>query len=187
MKVKIEGFHGTSFENAKKIILDDFKLSFGDKEWLGDGIYFFIKGINNKPSSQAENWAIAQSWDNIEKKYTYRRYSILKCDIEVNEDSFLDLTTSEGVEILDYIIDNHSLKMKEISKSLSYIDGFVINFARGENLLDIDVAKGNFYIKFSKERINNLNRRTPNCTICSVYNPEKTMFKKELFLTNEIN
>ncbi len=187
MKVKLVGFHGTSFENAKKIILDDFRLSIGHKEWLGDGIYFFVNGINDKPSNQAEKWSIAQSWNKIERKNNYLRYSVLKCEIEVEDDKFLDLTTSYGVEILDYIIDSHSAKMKEINKKLAYIDGFTINFARLENILDIDVAKGNFYIKFTKERIDNLNRRTPNCTICSVYTPEKTIIKKELLLTNEIN
>lgn len=187
MTVKVEGFHGTSFESAKKIILDDFKLSYGNKEWLGDGVYFYAKGINDKPSNQAGNWAIAQSWNNTDRKYIYRRYSVLKCQIEVEEKNFLDLTTSDGVEILDYIIENHSSKMKEISKKIAYIDGFVINFARGEKLFNVEVAKGNFYIKFTKERIDNINRRTPNCTICAVYNPEKTIIKKELLLTNEIN
>lgn len=187
MKVNIEGFHGTSFENAKEIILEDFNPSIGDEEWLGDGVYFFVNGISDKPSNQAEEWAIAQSWNKVTKQNTYKRYAVLKCQIEVNEDNFLDLTTSEGVEILDYIIESHTAKMKEIGKKVNYIDGFVINFAREEGFLPVEVAKGNFYIKFTKERINRLNRRTPNCTICSVYNPEDNIIKKELLLINEIN
>lgn len=187
MKVNIKGFHGTSFENAKEIILEDFNPSIGNKEWLGNGVYFFIDGISNKPSNQAKKWAIAQSWDKIKKAYTYKRYSVLKCQIEVNEDNFLDLTTNDGIEILDYIIESHTAKMREIGKKINYIDGFVINFAREEGILPVEVAKGNFYIKFTKERINRLNRRTPNSTICSVYNPEKNIIKKELLLTNEID
>lgn len=187
MKIHIEGFHGTSFENAKKIILEDFNLSVGHKEWLGDGVYFFIDGISNKPSNQAEKWSIVQSWDNNKKEYSYKRYSVLKCQIEVDDGNFLDLTSSDGVEILDYIIENHISKMREIGKKIAYIDGFVINFARGEKILPIDVVKGNFYIKFTKERVRKFNRRTPNCTICSVYNPENNIVKKELLLTNEIN
>ena len=157
MKVKVEGFHGTSFDNAKSIILNDFELSLGHKEWLGDGVYFFIKGISDNPSNQSEKWSIAQSWNNLEKKHNYKRYSVIKCDIEVENDHFLDLTTSDGVEILDYIIEHHMSKMKEIGKKIDYIDGFVINFARGEGLISVDVAKGNFYIKFTKERINQIN------------------------------
>ncbi|WP_103867241.1 hypothetical protein [Aquimarina sp. I32.4] len=187
MKVKIEGFHGTSLENAKSIILNDFKLSRGHKEWLGDGVYFFIDGISNNPSSQAEKWSIAHSWNKIEKKYSYKRYSVIKCNIEVDNNNFLDLTTSDGVEVLDYIIEHHTSKMKEIGKKIDYIDGFVINFARKEDIISIDIAKGNFYIKFTKERINQINRRTPNCTICSIYNPEKAIISKELLLTKEIN
>jgi hypothetical protein len=188
MKINIEGFHGTSYENAKKIILDDFKLSIGRAEWLGDGVYFFANGISVKPSIQAEKWSITQSWNKSIKNYSYKRYSVLKCQIEVDEDNFLDLTTSDGVEILEYIIENHRTKLKEITKKFDYIEGFVVNFARGENILQIDVAKGNFYIKLTKEeRLSKFNRRTPNCTICSVYNSEETIVKKELLLTNEIN
>jgi len=186
MTINFQGFHGTSFENAKKIILNDFDLSIGHSEWLGDGVYFFINGINDKPSVLAEKWSIAQAWDNSKKENKYKRYSVLKCAIDVDEDHFLDLTTSDGVEILDYIIECHMDKMKEIGKKFTYIDGFVINFARTENILSVDVAKGNFYIKFTKERISNINRRTPNCTICSVYNSLNTIVKKELLLTNEI-
>ncbi len=187
MKVNIEGFHGTSFDRAKKIILEDFNLSLGDREWLGDGVYFFIDGISDKPSSQAEEWSIAQSWDNNKREYTYKRYSVLKCQIEVEEDNFLDLTTRDGVEVLDYIIDKHKVKMKNIGKKITYIEGFIINFVREEGILPVEVAKGNFYIKFTKERLYRLNRRTPNCTICSVYNPKKTIKKKELLLVKEID
>lgn len=187
MKHRIEGFHGTSFENAEKVILQDFNPSVGDKEWLGDGVYFFTRGINDNPSNQAEKWSIAQSWDNNKKEYRYKKYAVLKCHIEVDDDNFLDLTTSDGVEVLDYIIEHHMAKMKEIGKKFTYIDGFVINFAREEGLIPVEVAKGNFYIKFTKERVRGLNRRTPNCTICSVYKPKKLIKQKHLLLTNEIS
>ena len=68
----------------------------------------------------------------------------------------------------------------EKGRKLQYIDGYLINFARGEKLLDIEVSKGNFYIKLRKEdRIFGLSRRTPNCTICSVYDPRKNIVKME--------
>ena len=57
----------------------------------------------------------------------------------------------------------------------------LINFARGEKLFDIEVSKGNFYIKIRKEdRVFKLSRRTPNCTICSVYNPQKNIVNIEI-------
>ncbi|NLP59471.1 hypothetical protein [Lutibacter sp. B1] len=186
MKIEIQGFHGTSYQKAKEIITTDYKLSYGDDEWLGDGVYFFIEGLSKKPIEQAQKWAIAQSWDNLNKKLTYSSLSIIKSEIEVEEENFLDLTIDEGLEILDYIIEKHSDKISKLKKRFNHIDGLVINFARNENILPIEVSKGNFYIKFTKERMSNFDRRTSNCTICSVYLPAKNIKSKELVLTNEI-
>ena len=36
-----------------------------------------------------------------------------------------------------------------------------------------NAVKGKFYIKFKNERVNKIELRTCNCTICSVYNPQK--------------
>ena len=187
MELKIQGFHGTSFDNAKSIIRDDFKLSIGDEEWLGDGVYFFVKGLSDKPQEQAQKWAIAQSWDKNRKSNKYKRYSVIRSEIAVDEENFLDLTTSNGIGVFEYIIEHHISKMRKIGKRINYIDGFVINFARGEGLLPIEVAKGNFYIKFSKERIEGIDRRTPNRTICSVFEPSSNISNNELVLTNEID
>lgn len=38
-----EGYHGTSLESAKNILISEFELSFGDREWLGNGVYFLFK------------------------------------------------------------------------------------------------------------------------------------------------
>lgn len=72
-----------------------------------------------------------------------------------------------------------------MGKKFKYIDGFVVNFARNEGLLPIEVVKGNLYIKFTKERISDLNRRTANCTICSVFDGDKNIINKQIVL-NEL-
>lgn len=185
MNVRFEAFHGTSFEGASSIIKQGYKSSMGDREWLGDGAYFFVEGLSKTPHQQAEEWAEAQAWDNDEKLYKYRKLSVLKSRIAVDGKNFLDLTTSDGVEVFDYIVAKHIEKMSSISKRMTYIDGYVINFARQESILPLDVAKGNFYIKFTRERIKQINRRTPNCTICAVYEPTKSIEGTELLLTKE--
>lgn len=38
--MEIKGYHGTSIENAKKILETSYKLS-NEKEWFGAGVYFF--------------------------------------------------------------------------------------------------------------------------------------------------
>ena len=168
--VYLEGNHGTSKEAALSIMDDGYSLSKGDSEWLGDGVYFFIEGVSSDPDKQAEKWAIVEAWDNELKQNKYDEYCVLKSDIEVEEEYFLDLTVEDGVEILNYLIDKIENKLSKISKSINFIDGYLINFARGQRIFQIDVAKGNFYIKFAKERIKRINLRTANCTICSVNN-----------------
>ena len=184
--VSIIGFHGTSFENATKIAKGDFIISKGNTEWIGDGAYFFMEGISKAPKEQAEQWAIAQAWDKNVSKYRYNDISVIKSDILVEEDNFLDLTTSEGVEVLLYILEQHEKKILSIGKSLSYLDGLIVNFARGEGLLEVDVVKGNFYIKFANERIFQINLRTANCTICSVYDPKKNLRNNNIISNSKI-
>jgi len=184
MTVNIVGYHGTSSKNAEEIISNQFEISKGIKEWLGDGVYFFVKGLSTKPEIQAEDWGAVQSWDKGSKTYKYKRVSVVKSDIEVDDDAYLDLTTSEGVEVLNYIIDKHYEKISKIAKRFDYIDGLVINFAREEKILPIEVAKGNFYIRFKKERVYGIKRRISNSTIISV--SLSNILNKKLTLTNEI-
>ena len=185
MTLRFEGFHGTSFESAASVIRQGYKPSVNDRDWLGDGVYFFTEGLSKTPIHQAEEWAKAQSWDKEHHAYKYAKLSVLKSHIAVDEERLLDLTTADGVEIIDYIIAKHIEKMSSIGKRMTYIDGYVINFARLEGILPIDVAKGNFYIKFERERIKRIDRRTANCTICAVYEPTKNIEKTELLLTKE--
>ena len=65
-------------------------------------------------------------------------------------------------------------------------DGELINLAREDGVLHLEVVKGNFYIKFKEERIKDINFRTNNCTICTVYNPEKNIKSKKVVKTGKI-
>lgn len=186
MRILFEGFHGTSLKSAKEILKSNFELSIGDDEWLGNGVYFFISGISSKPNEQAEKWAIAQSWDTISQNYKYNNYCVLKSKIVVEENNFLDLTHEDGLEILEYLVDKFEDKIKSTGKKLNYLDGFLINLAREEGILEIDAIKGNFYIKFVKERIKRINLRTNNCTICTVYKPIDNLNEITVLKTGKI-
>lgn len=77
----ISGYHGTSLTSAQSIINEKaFHISTGDKEWLGNGIYFYF-GIND-----------ALEWKEAE--------AIIHTIINVDEDEFLDLDTTEGKRII---------------------------------------------------------------------------------------
>jgi len=169
--ITLEGFHGTSSINADAILKMGFKSSLGDEEWLGDGVYFFTEGIS-PPQNNAVKWAIAQSWDNVRRRHTHNDYSVIKADITVERDNFLDLTSVEGIEFFNYLRNKYveSVKKGKVKpKNLDFKDGHIINDAREFLNVKIDVTKGNFYIKFSVERIYNINFRTPNTTILAVF------------------
>lgn len=179
----ILGSHGTSQESALNILKDNYKGSIGDSEWLGDGVYFFTKGVVSNTSELAKKWAITQAWDNATKSYKYSKYAVVNSEIVVEEHSFLDLTTSEGIEIFEYLKKRF---LGLIRKQLNFLDGHLLNLARGEGILPLDVVKGNFYIKFVEERLNFQNFRTPNCTICVVFDPEKNITHTNIFQSGSI-
>lgn len=182
----IIGYHGTSEESAINILGNNYKLSIGDKEWLGDGVYFFLEGLSKTPQEQASKWAKASAWNKADKTCKYDNFAVIKSKIEVEQDNFLDLTTSEGVEVLEYLAEKFYKKAKKISRRFDNIDGLLINLARGEGILPIDVAKGNFYIRFAEERKKSIFLRTPNSTICSVYETNKNILSSDIVQIGEV-
>lgn len=170
MNVTLDGFHGTNLECVDSILNDGFKPSSGNREWLGDGVYFFVEGLSKTPENQATQWAIVSAWNNKKKANDYQEYAVLHGIITVEEDKYLDLTEADGIDVLNYIQESCTAKLKTRNKKLHYIDGYLINYARDTKLIDVEVVKGNFYIKLRKEdRQFDLSRRIANTTICSVY------------------
>lgn len=183
--VEIEGFHGTSKVASNAILTSGYLSSQGDDQWVGDGIYLFVDGIGNGQQN-AKDWAIYKAWDNNLKRNKYSFYGIIKSTVIVEKDSLLDLTSKEGVDVFNYIVDKCYTKLAEIGKVKRYIDGYVINFGRNELKLKIDVVKANEYIQLElKDRLAGIKRRTPNCTVCAVANPS-TIIKNELVLSGRI-
>lgn len=181
--ITFTGHHGTDYFSAQCILSANFKLSKGDADWLGDGVYFFVEGLNNNTQTLATNWARCHSWDNQLRNYKHEKYGIIESKIQVKDEEFLDLTIEEGVQILDYLVDKYTNKLASIGKGLNFYDGLILNLARKEGVFPLEVIKGNFYIKFEKERVFRINLRTSNCTICSVYNPTKVISNNSIINT----
>jgi len=180
MSIVFEAHHGTSSEIARRIMASNYIPSTGDNHWLGDGTYFFVDGIESNTLSLAEKWAKAESWDNISKTHRYSHYGVLWSEIKVNEDCILDLTTHDGVTVFQYLMVKYEKKIQEIGKKLDYIDGYLINLARNEGVIPLEIAKGNFYIKFTRERYLKLQSRINNCTICVVFDPPANIIKTQI-------
>jgi hypothetical protein len=188
--MEFTGYHGTNLDNRESILEEGLRPSIGYEEWLGDGAYLFIHGLSTTPCKQAEAWANAEAWDNNAKKHKYHEYCVIACGVAVEENEFLDLTTNEGVDILNYVMEKHVGKVREFTKTFNkrfdYIDGFLINFAREEKIVTPKVVKANVYIKFTSERKAVFNRRTQNATICAVYDPEENILSYRCVSTKKI-
>ena len=166
--IEMKAYHGTIRDNAKGILSDGFAYSIGNEHWLGDGVYFFVEGVGYAPDRAAELWAEYRAF-----KLHTQFCALLSSVISVVENAFLDLTSYEGIRILNYIQLRCAQKLAAIGKGVGYVDGFLINFARTEMGLIIDAVKGNEYIQLEVvDRLYNIRRRISNCTICSVYNKE---------------
>ena len=164
----IKAYHGTLKNLAKQIVDDGYKSSVGNAHWLGDGVYFFIDGVGYDPRRAAELWAEYRA-----KKSHKQFCSLLSSIIDAEDNDVLDLTTYEGIRVLNYIQRKCAQKLAAIGKGIGYVDGYVINYGREEVGLNLTVVKGNEYIQLEQEdRQYNIRRRTPNCTICAVYDKE---------------
>ena len=166
--MKFIGYHGTTRDSAKSILKTGFLFSKGNEHWLGDGVYFFVEGIGYEPQRAAELWAEYRA-----HKQQNPFCALMEALIEGEDSDVLDLTSYEGIRILNYIQRRCAQKLATIGKGIGYVDGYLINFARQEIGMNIDVVKGNEYIQLEDiDRRFNIRRRVSNCTICAVYNKE---------------
>lgn len=79
-EIFLSGYHGTSMK-AAQIIKDSgmFKISNGDADWLGSGVYFYF------------NIGDAIEWNEAE--------AVIHAVIHISEEEYLDLDTKEGQKI----------------------------------------------------------------------------------------
>ena len=81
----ITGYHGTSKEIANIVLSKkEFELSSGDKEWLGNGIYFYFQYYD------ALDWT---------KQKKYHSPAILHSIIQVPNEDVLDFDSKSGQDI----------------------------------------------------------------------------------------
>lgn len=89
---KIYGYHGTTKENADKIIVEQaFQDSVKDNEWLGHGVYFFAY------LGHAKWWVRAPRYHGIET-------SIVKAALEFTDEQLLDLDDPEQFLLVEDVI-----------------------------------------------------------------------------------
>ena len=180
------GHHGTNADNISSIVDVNFIESDGREHWFGKGAYFFINGVNSQDTiTLAQKWAIDQSWDNQNLKYTYIKYAVIEAEIVVNSKNLLDLTTTEGLQLFNQfreMVLNNILAAKKKLKRDDLRDYDVFQMIK--NNLPVEVVKGNVYIKFAESRKARILSNVPNCTILCADNCKRNVNKdsiKEVF------
>ena len=96
------GYHGTTISRGESILNNKYYfVSYKEDEWLGNGVYFFEKDIN-------------QAVDFCTKARRYDDYIILKSKIEAEICRDLDnLETMKTLERISKEINNRYLKLKD--------------------------------------------------------------------------
>jgi hypothetical protein len=86
MKVDFIGYHGCEASVGERVRKTKvFRLSVGDQEWLGDGVYFF----EGDPGP-------ARWW--VKSRRKYPKWEILKADISAAESQVLDLLKEDDFD-----------------------------------------------------------------------------------------
>lgn len=104
--IYLTGYHSTTKEAAKDILSNnEFILSTSDKEWLGNGIYFY------------KEYKDALEWNRDEHKS--QADAILHGIICVNDDEYIDFDTENGKKQIRKIKENLIKDFKDTVKSIS--------------------------------------------------------------------
>lgn len=98
----ITGYHGTTEIFAHNILAEgEYHISCGDKEWLGDGIYFY------------EKFSDAYGW----RPESEEKRRVLHSVIEVEDRKYFDIDSQEGEkawgEIIDYICKSENIELTD--------------------------------------------------------------------------
>ena len=157
-----EGFHGTSALKVQEILNSGFEIVADQTLLLGDGAYFFIKGLSD-PYQDALDFAT-----NVKKE---KSPVVLKADISAEADSVLDLSSLKGAALFNKFKERFFKKRVENNEKMGkdVDDGKIINCLVGEMGFKTKVVLSMRSVKLKKPWIDlNIHSLIPNCVFCCV-------------------
>lgn len=172
------GYHGTNSSRVASILKSGFNVSSKSNEWLGSGVYFFVKGINC-PIKLAEEWAIAQAYDKATRRNTYMNASVLEAEISCS--AMFDATTEENRRFFHQMVDELVEKERKLpgdkrsyfKKDRQLSDDPAVIWDWMSRLLGLDGIKSDVEIKCSARRVFQIKTNVPNATILCVRTPDR--------------
>lgn len=165
------GHHGTYLENLDSILRNNFFETKDHNEWLGDGVYFFVKSYWDSSIDSAKNFALDERYRE-KGMLADDEVCVVEANILVDHNKFLNLDISEGVELFNYFRAELWAKIEDAGKkpTTPLLDCDILMKIRKE--IGIEFVKKSVFIKFGAQRKRGfIVSSIPNVTIFVVNNP----------------
>lgn len=106
MRLSMSGYHGTAQSRFKSIQREKFRLSTGDKEWLGPGVYFFAEYEN------AVWWAKGEARKRLKSKPEDLPF-VIQVNLWYHDNEHLDLDLAPDREQYELLVSQIESKLKK--------------------------------------------------------------------------
>jgi len=175
-----DGFHGTSALCGGSIVNENFRVSSAERDWLGNGAYFFIDGDGvTSAQDKAAEWAISRSSGDTKKgTKAYSRFSVLHATIHTGK--HLDFDDTKHIRALNALKDAYIDFLEEQGCEPTGV--FLEDKCNFCNFLmhkhNVDAIVRMEYIKTSPREFKvGFSGGVPNCRVMSVRSPEASVRK----------
>ncbi len=143
-------------------------------DWLGEGTYFFIEGLDD-PRTSAAQWARCKAWDKLDQEFDESTVAVIEAAITVEPSAIFDLREPSNAQHfhrvrrrwLKSLVPRRSTHLPRPEKDR--FDTDLLDQFKQEN--GIAALIGDFHIQFSlRERHFRLDSRIPNVTVLCLSN-----------------
>lgn len=174
MTTTYRGFHGTLASRVDSIRTSGIYPSDNPDDWLGEGTYFFIEGLDD-PRTSAAQWARCKAWDKHDQEFDESTVAVIEAAITVEASAVFDLREPSNAQHfhrvrrrwLKSLVPRRSTHLPRPEKDR--FDTDLLNQFKQEN--GIAALIGDFHIQFSlRERHFRLDSRIPNVTVLCLSN-----------------
>lgn len=174
MTVTFRGFHGTLASRVASIRASGIYPSDNPDDWLGEGTYFFIEGLDD-PRTSAAQWARCKAWDKHDQEFDEFEVAVVEAAITLKDQRVFDLREPTNAQSfhrarrrwLKSLVPRRSTHLPRPEKDR--FDTDLLDQFKQEN--SIAALIGDFHIQFSlRERHFRLDSRIPNVTVLCLSN-----------------
>lgn len=178
MTTTYRGFHGTLASRVDSIRTSGIYPSDNPDDWLGEGTYFFIEGLDD-PRTSAAQWARCKAWDKHDQEFDESTVAVIEAAITVEASAVFDLREPSNAQHfhrvrrrwLKSLVPRRSTHLPRPEKDR--FDTDLLDQFKQEN--GIAALIGDFHIQFSlRERHFRLDSRIPNVTVLCLSNGVST-------------